>query len=222
MLIQLVLFLFQWKIRRFFLKNLLNFDLGENVKIGYSIILAKKVVLKRNAKIGHLNFVKSIDFLHLDENSKIGSRNWITGFSVTHVNVRKYSHFSHINNRQCILSIGKNTSITSRHYFDCNGGIYIGDYCTIAGFETAFMTHSIDLKNNRQDALPIRIGNYAFVGARCTILKGAVLPDYSVLGACSLLNKEYKIHGLYAGIPAKYIKSLEDYKYFERKCGFVK
>mgnify|MGYP000131553782 FL=1 len=119
-------------------------------------------------------------------------------------------------------SIGKNTSITSRHYFDCNGGIYIGDYCTIAGFETAFMTHSIDLKNNRQDTSPIRIGNYAFVGARCTILKGAILPDYSVLGACSLLNKQYNTPGLYAGNPAKYIKSLENYKYFEREYGFVK
>ena len=27
------------------------------------------------------------------------------------------------------------------------------------------MTHSIDLKNNRQDTSPIRIGNYAFVVA---------------------------------------------------------
>ena len=84
------------------------------------------------------------------------------------------------------------------------------------------MTHSIDLKNNRQDTSPIRIGNYAFVGARCTILKGAILPDYSVLGACSLLNKQYNTPGLYAGNPAKYIKSLENYKYFEREYGFVK
>lgn len=78
-------------------------------------------------------------------------------FSVTHVKVRKYSHFSHIDNRQCILSIGKNTSITSRHYFDCNGGIYIGDYCTIAGFETAFMTHSIDLKTIGKILLPLEL-----------------------------------------------------------------
>lgn len=222
MLIQLILFLFPWKIRKFFLKKLLDFDLEENVKIGYSIILAKKVVLKKNVRIGHLNLIKRIDLLYMDENSKMGSRNWVTGFSVFHENVQKYSHFSHIKNRQCVLSIGKNTSITSRHYFDCNGGIYIGDYCTVAGFETSFMTHSIDLKNNRQDALPIKIGDYTFISARCTILKGAILPDYSVLGACALLNKQYEIHGLYAGVPAKYIKQLENYKYFERKCGFVK
>lgn len=53
-------------------------------------------------------------------------------------------------------------------------------------------------------------------------LKGAILPDYSVLGACSLLNKQYNTPGLYAGNPAKYIKSLENYKYFEREYGFVK
>lgn len=72
MFIQLILFLFPWKIRKFFLRILLNFDLDENVKIGYSIVLAKKVILKKNAKIGHFNLVKSIDILYLDENSKIG------------------------------------------------------------------------------------------------------------------------------------------------------
>ena len=51
MFIQLILFLFPWKIRKFFLRILLNFDLDENVKIGYSIVLAKKVILKKNAKM---------------------------------------------------------------------------------------------------------------------------------------------------------------------------
>lgn len=223
MFIQFFLFFFPWRIRKYLLKKFCHFELSDNVKIGFSIILARKVILKDNARIGHLNFVKSIDCLQLNENSKIGSRNWITGFSVKDKTVIKKSHFSHIEDRQCVLILGKQSSVTSRHYFDCNGGIYIGNYCTIAGFETAFLTHSIDLKNNRQDALPIIIGDYTFVGTRCTILKGSKLPSYSVLGACSLLNKQYEnSYGLYAGIPARYIKSLEGYQYFSRKQGFVK
>lgn len=223
MFVQILLFFFPWRIRKYLLKKLCHFELSDNTKIGFSIILAKKVILRDNARIGHFNFVKPIDCLQLNENSKIGSRNWITGFSVKDVNVIKKSHFSHVKDRQCVLILGKESSVTSRHYFDCNGGIYIGNYCTIAGFETAFLTHSIDLKNNRQDALPIVIGDYTFIGARCTILKGTKLPDYSVLGACSLLNKQYENnYGLYAGTPARYIKSLEGYQYFSRKQGFVK
>ena len=222
MLLQILLFIFPWKFRRYILSKFLKFNIGNDARIGYSIILAKEVTLKNGARIGNFNFIKNIDNLFLDENSKIGNRNWVTGFSISNPIVLKHNHFSHIQNRQCVLHIGKNTSITSRHYFDCHGGIYIGAFCTVAGFETAFMTHSIDLKNNRQDAAPINIGNYTFIGARCTILKGAKLPDYSILGACSLLNKQYNnIFRLYAGCPAKEIKILNDYKYFERLSGFV-
>lgn len=222
MIIQFILFFLPWRIRKYFLKVLCAFHLEENSKIGFSIILAKEVILKKNTKIGNFNVIKGIDSLVLEENSKIGSNNWVTGFSVKDLTVKKFSHFIHIIDRQCVLHIGKNSSITSRHYFDCNGGIYIGDFCTIAGFQTAFMTHSIDLEKNRQDAMPIHIGNYTFIGARCTILKGSSLPDHSVLGACSLLNKkQQQEYSLYAGTPARFIKSIENYNYFNRKKGFV-
>jgi hypothetical protein len=44
------------------------------------------------------------------------------------------------------------------------------------------------------------------------------------LGAKSLLNKPHQqTHCLYAGVPAKPIKSLEpDLKYFQREVGFVR
>lgn len=221
-LIQIILMAFPWSVRRRLLVKIFGYELDKKSKIGFSLILAKNLVMKSNARIGHLNFVKKIDGLIINQNSKIGSRNWITGFSVTDKVVRKHSHFSHIIDRKCVLIIGENTSITSRHYFDCNGGIYIGNYVTVAGFETAFMTHSIDLKNNRQDAQPIKIGDFTFVGARCTILKGASLPDYSVLGACSLLTKQYdEPYYLYAGSPAVKKKSIKGYLYLKRTDGFV-
>ncbi len=205
------------------LQKLYQYDIGEGARIGYSIILAKHLRLGRNAVIGHLNIVKHIDNLELGENSGIGNRNFITGFSVSDPVVVKNEHFSHLPARKCELVIGRHVGITSRHYFDCNGGIYIGDFCQIGGFETAFLTHSIDLKENRQDASPITIGRYAFIGTRVTFLKGSAIPDYSVVGGCSLVNKKFEEpHTLYAGVPCKRIKSVEGYKFFERENGFVK
>lgn len=220
-LIQIILFIFPWKVRRYILTSIFSFEIAPDARIGYSIILAKRVVMKSKARIGHLTFVKPIDELYMGESTSIGTKNWITGIPVSERERSGVGHFSHIKNRQCVLHVGDHSRITARHYFDCNGGIYIGKFVTIAGFESAIMTHSIDLRLNRQDAQPIYIGDYCFVSTRCTILKGSVLPSKSVLGACSLLNKKYTESGLYAGVYAKYIHALEDCQYFERKDGFV-
>jgi acetyltransferase-like isoleucine patch superfamily enzyme len=222
-LFQFSIFIFPWRVRRFLLRKFLHFEIGRNARIGYSIILAHKVVLGDDASIGHLNFCKPIDLLYLGQSSNIGTRNYITGFSIVDKRVLKYKYFAHIRERQCVLKIGKHTGVTSRHYFDCNGGIYIGDYCQVAGFETSFLTHSIDLINNRQDADCVRIGDYCFIGTRCTFLKGAEIPSYTVVGACSLVNKKYEEGmAMYAGVPCRFIKKVTGLDFFTRKVGFVK
>ena len=71
--------------------------------------------------------------------------------------------------------------------------------------------------------MPIRIGDYCFVGTNSVILGGSNLPDYSVLGAKSLLNKKCEVpYSLYAGVPALTIKDLDkNAKYFQRIDGFI-
>lgn len=204
------------------MNKLYDYEIHPSARIGFSIILAKKCRMHRNSSIGHLTICKSIDRLEIGENSGIGTRNFITGFSTISSAVIKYGHFRHITNRKCELVIGNHVGITSRHYFDCNGGIYIGDYCQIAGFETAFLTHSIDLEKNRQDAAPIIIGPYSFVGTRVTLIKGAEIPAYSIVAACSMVNKKFtQEYSLYGGVPCRLIKVVKEYDFFKRNTGFV-
>ena len=61
------------------------------------------------------------------------------------------------------------------------------------------------------------------MGTDCVLLGGSVLPSYSALGAKSLLNKAHgQTHSLYAGVPARAVKSLEpEMRYFQREVGFV-
>ena len=57
-------------------------------------------------------------------------------------------------------------------------------------------------------------------GTGCILLPGSALPDYSVLGAGAVLTKAHERTGcLYAGSPAKEIKSLdvESIPYFKRE-----
>ena len=49
---------------------------------------------------------------------------------------------------------------TKYHHFDCTSNIHIGKFTTIAGYHSQFLTHSIDLYENRQDSNSILIGDY--------------------------------------------------------------
>ena len=70
---------------------------------------------------------------------------------------------------------------------------------------------TVDLDTGRE--LPMTrsviIGNNCWLCQKSTILKGVCLPDWSVVGACALVNKNYEgclSHTLFAGIPAKPLK----------------
>ena len=54
----------------------------------------------------------------------------------------------------------------------------------------------------------IVIGDNVWVGARVMILKGAVVPNGSVVGAMAMVNKKFEEENiLIAGVPAKKVRS---------------
>jgi acetyltransferase-like isoleucine patch superfamily enzyme len=219
LIVQIFLFLFPWKIRRILLNKVFHYQIHTTAKVGFSIICARQLIMEEKSAISSLTLCKQIDKLHLKTNARIGTLNYITGYSA----FLKES-FSHVLNRKCELIVGEHTAVTSRHFLDCTAGVYIGDFTTLAGIRSQIFTHSIDLKASRQDAKSVHIGNYCFVGTGCVLLKGSVLPDYSVLGAASMINKAFEESGIYGGVPAKKIAatSLQDNLYFSRKTGYVK
>lgn len=217
--IQILLFTFPWLIRRKLLSFFFGYEICQSAKIGFSIILASKIEMHENAYIGHLNYIGKIDKLVLGRKAFIGSLNWITGLDVNNPRF-----FSYNPERKCELKLEDDSSITSRHILDCNGGIYIGSFSIIAGYRSQFLSHSIDVKISRQTVDPIIIGKRCFVSTGCIILKGAVLPDYSVLGAGAVLTKKFKdSYSLYAGVPAVKKQTFDkvDYLYFNREKSFI-
>lgn len=62
----------------------------------------------------------------------------------------------------------------------------------------------------------VKIGDNVFIGMKTTILKGVTIGDNIIIGANSLVNKNLKSNGVYAGNPIKFIMSIEDY-YEKRK-----
>ena len=205
LIIQVLLFVLPWPLRRRLLQAFFGFEIHPTARIRFAIILAHRLVMKEHSKINSLTLCKDIDLLAMGPRSGIMALNYITGFPT-----RGTPHFKDEPDRKCELVLGACVGITSRQFIDCNGGVYIDDYATIAGLRTQILTHSVNVHRNRQETHPVRIGKYCFIGTGCIILPGAVLPDYCVLGAGAILNKAYsEKHMLYAGNPAKPCKALD-------------
>jgi len=219
MLTKFIIMLLPWKLKRFLLNKLFGFELNKDAHIGISWIYPSHLKMSAGSKIGHLNVAIHLDEMDMNEYATISKQNWITGFT-TKVNS---VHFNHQKGRHSKLTMRASSAITAKHHIDCTSEIVIGEYSTVAGYQSQLLTHSINILDNIQDSAPIYIGDYCFIGTNVTILGGTRLPSKSVLGAKSLLNKSFvEEWSLYAGVPARYVKPLDKQaKYFSRSVGFV-
>lgn len=107
------------------------------------------------------------------------------------------------------INLGKSFSTNYDFMICCNDEISIGDNCLI-GWNVTIMDGDghILKKSNKQinTPSPIKIGNHVWLCSQVTVMKGASIPNNSVIAYGSLVNKnldgEYTIFG---GIPAKII-----------------
>ena len=95
-----------------------------------------------------------------------------------------------------LIKIGDHVSITSSYFVNHDGGVWV--------LRDEFP--SIDVVK------PICIGNNVFIGSQCIIMPGVNVGDNVVIGAGSVVTKSLESNGVYAGVPARFIKSLSDYK----------
>ena len=216
-IVALLLMIFPWGLRRRLLVALMGYEIHSTARIGLSWICPERLEMAAGARIGHLTMCKGLSLLKMGEESRLGNLNWITGFPVGN------KDFFVGEERRAELVIGEHAAVTNRHLIDCTNSVRIGRFTTFAGFRSQVLTHSIDLQRCRQASRPIAIGDYCFVGTNCVLLGGSALPDYSVLGASSVLNKAYSDpYQLYAGNPARPVKALSrEMGYFTRSTGYV-
>ncbi|MEL7160179.1 MAG: acyltransferase [Bacteroidota bacterium] len=218
-LLQGITLLFPWRLKRAVLVRFFGYELAADARIGLAWVFPAHLRMESGARIDHFTVAIHLDEISLGENAKIGRGNWITGMSTKNDS----RHFRHQEDRRAALIVEREAAITKNHHLDCTNLISIGAFTTIAGYHTQLLTHSINVLEGRQDSAPIEIGSYCFVGTNSVVLGGSSLPDYSVLGAKSLLNKPFRdSHTLYGGVAAKPLRELpRNAKYFTRQTGYV-
>lgn len=216
-LFQLAIVLMPWTIRCRLLAKVLGFKLAEGCLIDRSIVEAREVRLGEGAYIGHLNFIKGLSRLELGESAR-GQPQLVTGFLL-----ENRSFFAQVADRDPSLDIEAHAAVTSRHYIDCTHRVTIGTFTTLAGWGSQVLTHAINLRENRQDCAPIRIGRCCFIGTRVVLTPGTVLGDCNVLGAGSVVTKAFtEPYKLVSGVPAAVVKDFPaSAAYFTRQRGIV-
>jgi acetyltransferase-like isoleucine patch superfamily enzyme len=111
------------------------------------------------------------------------------------------------------LVIGTNVSIHENSYIDCFGGLKIGDSvaishnCSILTFDHIIDQFTENMKDSGAISKPVNIGSNIWLGAGCRVLKGVQISDGSIVAAGAVLVSSTIENGIYAGVPAKLIRS---------------
>lgn len=112
-----------------------------------------------------------------------------------------------------LIEIGDNVDIGNGTiiYSSRTGGVKIGNNSIIAAQSYIIdadhgIQHGTLIQNQLNSVSPVIIGEDVWIGANCTILKGAIIHDGAVIGAKSLVNGEIPTNMIAVGIPAKAVK----------------
>lgn len=195
------------RLKRMLLRRL-GWKIGQGVHIGPVVAWRlESVRLADGSRIGFGNVFRNFHSLELDEYARLGQWNWATAGAA----------FPKMNQ---VLRIGQHGAVTSRHYLDCSGGISIGEFSTIAGVRSTFITHGIDPATNRQTSAPISIGPFNLVGSNVKFVPGAQTAPRVQIAMGAVVVGELGTGMLHGGVPAKPIRPVSG-AYFERERGYV-
>lgn len=104
-----------------------------------------------------------------------------------------------------LISLGNNVWIASNVTFVTHDVIHYMLNNSQSGYKFGEHIGCIDIKDN------------VFIGANTTILSNVKIGSNVIIGAGSVVNKDLRDNGVYAGVPAKYICSLDEFVEKRRK-----
>lgn len=97
-----------------------------------------------------------------------------------------------------LIEIGDRTKITAG--------------CTFINHDGAmYVIRSMEKYADARNFGRIKIGKNCFVGNNCIFLPGSQMGNNCILGAGSVLNSSMPDNSVYAGVPAKFICTIEEY-----------
>jgi acetyltransferase-like isoleucine patch superfamily enzyme len=209
--------IFCWLLPASRLKNrllrLFGHDIHPSSNIAPNLVVhVEKFEIGQDVVIGPFNVFRGLGLVRISKYSSINSWNWISAHPI----------YRKIDRDAGTLFLGSWARIGSRNYFDCSGTIILRALCTVGGNKCLLQTHEPDIATFQQSVGRITVGHHSMVGSRGVLLKGAALPDESLLAANSTLmhGSADGRKGLYAGSPAVWKRATEG-EWFSRNTSHM-
>lgn len=123
------------------------------------------------------------------------------------------------------VKMGTNCKIRTKYFGSEPYLITLGDNVATSG-NVQFITHdgSVHVLRNLYEECKdidfikqINIGNNVFIGINTIILPGTTIADNVIIGAGSVVKGQIEQNTVYAGIPAKFICTISEYKNKNKK-----
>lgn len=210
-----------------------SFFLDERIPLSYLLrVVFRKflnringlIIFKRftNCFIHPSSVIKGRKYIRFGKNLSIDRFCYLDALSLEgisfgdNVSIGKYTTIECSGSLQNIgkgIVIGNNVGLGTHGFFGCAGGIKIddntifGNYVSLHSENHNYKDTTIPIRLQGITRLGINIGKNCWVGAKVTILDGAIIEDGCIIAAGAVVSKGiYKENGIYAGIPAKLLK----------------
>jgi acetyltransferase-like isoleucine patch superfamily enzyme len=191
----------------------LGWQVHPTARVGICLIQrVDRLVVGERCVVGHANVLRDLHHVTFGPGARMGRWNWVSGARMLKEDPSRHH-----------LELGRESALMSRNYVDASGGVRIGEFTTVAGVRSTFITHGIDLHDSEQRTAPIEVGAFSIVSSNVRLVPGAVVPDHSLVAMGAVVTPGLvEPYRLYAGAPATARRPLDpESGYFTRTIGPV-
>ncbi|MEX0648874.1 MAG: acyltransferase [Balneolaceae bacterium] len=107
------------------------------------------------------------------------------------------------------LHIGNGTYINRNSLIVSEQKVTIGRDCKISWDVIIMDTDQHPLNSEVPVREPVVIEDRAWIGCRCTILKGVTIGEGAIIAAGSVVTRDVPAHCIYGGVPARHLGDVE-------------
>ncbi len=111
------------------------------------------------------------------------------------------------------LSVGDNVYIAHYAWLNATGGLLLDDGVVVGPFSVIVTTrHAYEdgfISNTKSYVSPVRIGKGCWLASHVVVNKGVTIGQGVIVGAGSVVTKNVKPYEMIAGVPAVFIKHLD-------------
>ena len=158
--------------------------------------------------------VRTMLYFYPDMPAVMRFRGWLYGKAMAECGRNFQVTHSAIINGLDLCKVGRDVYIANGCHLICNGTLTIGD-AVIFGPGVVVstgnhQTNGSDYRYSPSTKEDVTIGSGCWIGGNVSIVGGAKVPDKSVVAAGATITRKScnGITGVYAGVPAKLVKSL--------------